>query len=327
MSTPTLLFTMSLEAEHRRAIEAGLPPDVDYLYLEGVEPDRRATVIADADAIVTFRPRDELDDAAFEALHTDQIVQTTSAGVDHFPLDRLPDGIVLQSNAGAYAEPIAEHVLAMYLALTKRLRIEHRKLQEGTFDQFRPTLRVDGSTCGIFGFGEIGTASASLLQSVGVTIRAINRSGAAEESVEFLGTPDDLEDVLRQSDGVVISAPLTPETRGVIDREKLRWLADDAILINVARGELIDQQALYDHLQANPEFRAGIDTWWNEPARDEAFAPEYPFLDLPNVVGSPHNSAQVPGINERGLERAAANAVKALTTGNPINVVDPDLGY
>jgi glycerate dehydrogenase len=113
----------------------------------------------------------------------------------------------------------------------------------------------------------------------------------------------------------------------MIDAEALSWMADDAMLINVGRGGLIDQGGLYAHLEANPEFQAGLEVWWDEPGRDESFEPDYPFLELPNVIGCPHNSARVPGISERGQTAAVENVVTALAEGEAENVVDPELGY
>lgn len=325
--SPTVLVTFSADPDARAVIETELPDDADCHYLDDLPEGRHGAAVAGADALLSMLPHRELDDEAVASLHEDQIVQTVTAGVDHIPLERLPDGLRLLSNAGAYAEPIAEHVLAMYLALSKRLRIEHQKLRNGTFDQFQPTLEVDGSTCGIFGYGGIGQAAARLLKPLGVSILAINRRGEAAEPAEFIGTPDRLDHVLERSDGVVLSAPLTPETRGIIDREKLRTMPVDGMIVNVARGELIDQHDLYEHLRENPEFQAGIDAWWTEPLRHGAFELEHPFLELPNVVGSPHNASQVPGIRERGLRQAARNLAAALKTGTPGNVVDRETGY
>ncbi len=327
MGGSTLLVTMPVEPEQRETTEAELSAAIDCQYLEDLDGDERAGAVADADGLLSQVPHDELDQEELDRLHADQVMQVVLAGVDHLPLDQLPDGLVIQNNAGAHAEPIAEHVLAMYFALSKRLRIEHQKLQAGEFDQFRPNRRVDGSTCGIVGFGGIGQATARLLQSVGVSVCAINRSGEAETPVAFLGTPDDLEYVLRRVDGLVLSAPLTPETRSLIGREQLRWLPDDGVVINIARGELIDQAALYEHLQDNPTFQAGIDAWWTEPIRHGSFEMAYPFLDLPNVIGSPHNAAQVLGISDQSLQQAVQNVFEALTTGEYTNVVDRALGY
>jgi len=327
MAPPSLLVTVDAGADRRRVIAEELPPEVECRFLDDVEPDRRGDAVAAADVILTLVPHRELTAAAFERLHEGQVLQTVSAGVDHLPLDRLPEGVVLCNNAGAYAEPMAEHVLALYLALAKRLLVEHRKLQAGEFDQFHPNRRVAGSTCAIFGFGAIGEATARLLKPLGVSIMGVNRSGEADEPVDFVGTPDDLEYVLGECDGLVIAAPLTPETRGLFDRETLSWMADDAMLINVARGELIDQGDLYAHLEANPEFQAGLEAWWTEPIRHGEFAIDYPFFDLPNVLGCPHNSAQVPGIREIGARHAVRNLLSAIEAGERRNVVDPELGY
>lgn len=329
MGSHTLLVTADADADRRETIEAELPAGVDCRYLDDVDESDRPDAVEAADGLVSMAVQRELDDDAFERLHAGQVLQTISAGVDFLPLERLPEGLTIQSNAGAYAEPMAEHVLAMYLALSKRLLIEHRKMEAGEFDQFEPNVRVAGSTCAIFGFGATGEAVARLMAPLGVSVLAINRSGESEaaDAVDFLGTPDDLEDVLTECDGLVIAAPLTPETRGLFDRETLRWMDDDAMLINVARGELIDQGDLYEHLKENPRFQAGLEAWWTEPIRHGEFALEYPLLDLQNVLGCPHNSAQVPGIHEEGLRRAVRNVVAAIESGERGNVVDPSRGY
>jgi len=329
MAPPSLLVTVDAGADRRRVIAEELPPEVECRFLDDVEPDRRGDAVAAADVILTLVPHRELTAAAFERLHEGQVLQTVSAGVDHLPLDRLPEGVVLCNNAGAYAEPMAEHVLALYLALAKRLLVEHRKLQAGEFDQFHPNRRVAGSTCAIFGFGAIGEATARLLRPLGVEVLAVNRSGESDAAdlVDFLGTPDDLADVLPRCDGLVVAAPLTPETRGVIDREKLEWMPEDAMLINVARGELVVQRDLYEHLNANPEFQAGVEAWWTEPIRHGEFDLEYPLLDLPNVLGCPHNSAQVPHVHEAGMRRAVRNVVRGLNTGEYERRVDVERGY
>lgn len=326
MGEPTLVVTVSAEGERREMIDAAVPADIDHTYLEDIENDR-GEAIAAADGFLSFLPAEELHEEDFTSLHEDHIFQIISAGINGFPFERMPDGIVVQNNAGAHAEPIAEHVVALYLAMSKRLRIEHEQMREGEFNQMEMNRQVDGSTCGIVGYGSIGQATAHRLQGLGVEVMGINRSGEAETPTSFVGTPDDLDYVLGVVDGLVLSAPSTPETRGIIDREKLELMAEDGMLINVGRGDLIVQQDLYEHLVDNPAFQAGIDAWWTEPLRDGEFSVEYPFLELPNVIGSPHNAARVPGMGQLIFERALERIGNTLRTGEVTNRVDPDLQY
>lgn len=327
MASPSVVATFSADDTQKHIIEDGLPSETDVVFINDMEDTQRTTAIEQAEFLLSWALERELSDDEVERLRDDQTLQLLSAGVDYLPFDRLPEGMQVLNNAGAYAEPMAEHVLSLYLALSKRLLTEHRNMQNGEFNQFTRNRWVRGSICGIFGFGAIGRATARLLKPLGVRVMAINRHGETDESIEFIGTPDDLDYVLQACDGVVLSAPLTSETRGTITRDELTRMDEDAMLINVARGELVDQRDLYEHLRTNPEFRAGLDAWWTEPVRHGEFELDYPFFDLPNVLGSPHNSAMVPDASELMARHATENLQEAITSGKPDNVVDRQLGY
>jgi phosphoglycerate dehydrogenase-like enzyme len=176
---------------------------------------------------------------------------------------------------------------------------------------------LSGLTAGIIGFGGIGQATARLLRALGLRIHAINRSGTTAEPVDHIATTAGLDALLAASDVVVISIPLTRATDGLIGARELALMKPDAILINLARGEIVNEAALFAHLQAIPSFTACIDAWWIEPVRHGRFAMDHPFITLPNVIGSPHNSASVPQNGPAGLRLAAENCLRALR-GEPV---------
>ena len=307
-----MVVTFEGEADLRASIEAGLGPTATARYLSDVAVPDRAAEIRSAVAVLAWNPQRELGSDGLAALRDVRLLQLMSAGANHLPFGEIPDTVTITSNVGAFAEPMAEHVLAMALALAKRLPQKHAELAAGGFHQRPPTRRVEGLVCGILGFGAIGKATARRMRPLGVGIHAVNTTGATDEEVQFAGTLADLDAVLAASDFVVVALPLTRATDGLIGARELALMKPDAILINVARAAIVQERALYDHLVANPEFTAGIDAWWVEPFSGEEFRTDFPFLELPNVLGSPHNSAIVPGIIEHAAGMAAENVAAFL---------------
>lgn len=305
----------------REVIGARLDGVAELTYLSEAE-GRREEALASADAVLAWMLGAELRPDELAQLGSGSLIQLMSAGVDRVPFDQIPDGVAVASNAGAYAEPMAEHVLALALALAKRLPQEHAELARGVFDQETPTLSIRGSLVGILGFGGIGQASARLFHALGAHVYAINRSGRTDATVDQIGTMDDLDALLGEADILVVSLPLTRATDGLIGRRELSLMKSDAILVNVARAAILDEDALYEHLESNPSFSAGIDAWWQEPRGQGAFATRRPFLELPNVIGSPHNSAMVAGSLTEAAARAADNVARHFR-GEPVrNLVD-----
>ena len=287
-----------------------------------VPDEERAAVLGAAEALLMWNVPRELRPGEGRTLPA-RFVQLVSAGADHLPFGDLPPAATVASNAGAYAEPMAEHALAMALALLKRLPQNHAKLAAGEWDQ-SPTRSLQGATCGIVGFGGIGKATGRRMRALGARVLAINTTGQTTEPVDFAGTLADLDDVLARSDVVVLSVPLTRTTTGLVSADRLRAMKPDAVLVNVARGPVIDEAALYAHLRDHPAFSAGIDTWWVEPFHQGVFRVGHPFFELPNVLGSPHNSALVPGMVEEAVARAAANVARFLRGEPPTGLVRPE---
>jgi len=320
----TLIVTYDPAENGRHLITQALAGAAEAIYLPDLPDAARAAALQNADAVLARSTR-ELRQGEIALLGNVRLVQFFFAGIDQVPLKDMPDGVPVASNGGAYGEPMAEHALAMALAAAKRLFIEHAALAGGQFNQFAPNRMLAGGVCGILGFGGIGVAMARLARGIGMKVHAINRRGASDEAVDWIATPDKLDELLAASDVLVICTPLTPATLGMIGAAQLARMKDDAILVNLARGEIIDERAFYQHLLAHPNFTACIDAWWVEPVRHGEFRVDQPFLTLPNVIGSPHNSAAaIAAVGPLGLRHAIANIRRALAGETPHNLVPPE---
>ncbi len=310
-AAPIVGVTYPAPPEQARVIEDALLKGARVEFVAGQEDAPRARVLGEAEALLAWRWSAEIRPEERPVLGRLRFLQLISAGADGLPFGEIPKGVTVAGNVGAYAEPMAEHVQAMALALAKRLPQRHAEMARGEFDSYAPSMSLDGAVCAILGYGGIGRAVARLMPALGARIHAINTTGRAEEGVERAGTLDDLDAVLGAADVLVICLPLTVRTRGLIGARELGLMKPDAILVNVARGAIVDEAALYEHLRTHPEFRAGLDVWWHEPP-DGRFRTDHPFFELPNLLGSPHNSAIVPGVLETAARRAAENVGRYL---------------
>jgi glycerate dehydrogenase len=317
-----LLVTLSADAHSRALIEKVIGDAGRVAYLTG-SPAERAAALAEADVVLARNTEKELQPGEAMLLRKARLVQFITAGVDYVPLGDLPPDVPIANNGGAYAEPMAEHALAITLAALKRLFVEHEKLSRGQFDQFRLNRTLAGATVGILGFGGIGVATARLMRALGAKVHAINRRGSSEEPVDWIGTDAQLDQLLSASDVLILSLPLTPATENLIGARELGLMKRDAVLVNLARGEIINEAALYAHLLAEPAFTACIDAWWVEPVRHGHFAMGHPFTRLANVIASPHNSASAAGWRDVALTRAVENARRALEGETPRFLVPP----
>ncbi len=312
-----ILISYEPARQHREIFARVLSGEGNLTFLTDVAEEERRSALENADIILAWSPAKEFSRDEFGLLERVRLIQLVTAGADHLPFASLPRRALVASNPGAYAGAMAEHVLAMVLCIAKRLRINNEKLKEGVFDQQTRTKLLRGRSFGVVGYGGIGKAASALMRSLGLKVLAINTSGGTADPVEFVGTLDDLDHVLRQSDVLLLSIPLTQRTKGLIGSRELHLMKKDATLVNVARGAIIDEKALYGHLAQNPDFNAAIDTWWVEPQTHGAFRVNFPFFDLPNFLGSPHNSAVAPGVMRNAVGMACENVVRFLG-GEPV---------
>jgi phosphoglycerate dehydrogenase-like enzyme len=290
-----ILVTYAPSEEEKNIYREVLEDIANVHFLADKTGNERIELLNAAEVVIALSfSQKEIDPTEISHLENMRFVQLIYAGADNIPFARISEDIALASNAGAFAEPIAEHVLALTLALAKNLFAKYKLLCEGRFDRSGFNRQLRDGICGIIGLGGNGRKIAEIMRAMGMKVYGINRSGKTEAPVDFMGTVTDMKKVLQAADVVVVTPPLTRETRNLLGKKELTWMKPDAILINVGRGDVINQQALYTHLESNPDFRAGIDTWWSEPTGKDAFNLDYPFFDLPNIIGSPHVADHVP---------------------------------
>ncbi len=257
----------------------------------------------------------------FSKLPNLELIQTLSAGVNMINFKDVPETVTICSNAGAYSIPVAEHAVAMGIALAKNLPEYDRQMKDGTFSQTGKALKLQGATALVVGYGGIGKHIGSLCSGLGMKVIGVGRekgSSGAHATIE------ELDQLLPESDIVFIATPLNKFTGNLFNTKRLERMKKNGILINIARAGIIDQKALYDHLKENTEFKAGIDTWWNEPRDGKRFDQDYPISALPNVLCSPHNSSMVEGIYEIALNKALGNIALYASGQRPHNIVKKD---
>jgi len=255
-----------------------------------------------------------------------KLLQSMSAGVDFIDISSIPSRVTLCSNAGAYKEPIAEHVFAMILFFAKNISRNQARLRNGNFEVTTDSQFLAGKTMGIVGAGGIGQTVARVAKAFNMKTVGINTSGSPAAHFDAVWKMDRLDDLLKLSDFVIISIPLSIHTRNLIDARRLRLMKENAILVNVARGPIISQADLYAHLKSHPEFKVGNDVWWVYPKKGDRFSPDFPFFELPNFLGSPHVADGVPESASKGQRHAFENLLR-FVEGKPLERVIDKSNY
>lgn len=228
------------------------------------------------------------------------------AGHGHLPLEELEEHDVAVTNAaGVHAPNVAEHVLGMLLAFDRGLLRALEQGRNGEWRGFTPD-ELAGKTTVVVGLGNIGNAVCTRLAAFGVHTIGIRRSPEEGGAADEVRGPDELEGALAAADHVVLACPLTRETRGLIDRTALTTMQTDALLVNVARGEVVETEALIWALRRNVIGGAALDVTDPEPLPSD-----HPLWDLGNVIVTPHNAGATPHYYDRLAELVADNAERA----------------
>ena len=303
----------------------------EHTFLDAWDRETLRRLLPDAD--VAFTPF--IDRDVFASATRLRWVQSPAVGVGSlmFP-ELLASGVVITSARGVRARSIAEHVLGVTIALARLLPAALRAQSQHHWaqDELETGARtLKGLRMGIVGLGAIGLEVANIAAPFGFRVSAIRRRppsatgvGAAggPPGVEDVWPPDRLNDLLAQSDVVVIAVPHTPETKRLIGRDQIDRMKAGALLINVARGKLVDDEALIDALRAGRVGGAALDVFSQEP-----LDPASPYWDLPNVIITPHTSGAMQDYWTPLVALFAEN-LRRFEKGDPLlNVVDKVAGY
>ena len=326
MPKPRVFVSLRVAGWERRVIERVLSPLSEVLYLGGGRDPYKG--IEEAEAAIAFKlPLDAINRA-----RRLRFVQSPTAGVDALNVEELARrGVLIATSKGCNATSVAEHAMALVLALAKQITTQDSELKRGVWRRHTDeTMLIDlkGSTMGIIGYGNVGRELARIAKAFGMRVLAIRRTPqeGSDPYADFVGGPGDMLRVLRESDFVVLCLPLTKETRGLIGERELRAMKKTAFMINVGRGAVVDEDALYRALVEGWIAGAGIDVWWAYPPREGAPSPEG-IHRLPNVVATPHMAGWTRRARERCLRFAAENVARFLRGEEPLNVVSPERGY
>jgi glyoxylate reductase len=293
----------------------------------GSEGAPRAALLAalpEADAVFAVPPTDRLDAEAMALAPRLKVISGFGVGFDYVDVaEATRRGILVCNTPGTLTETVADHTWALLLAAARNVALADRYVRSGQWRKYEPSLLlgmdVHGATLGIVGLGAIGSAvarrAAGFEMRVLYTGRAPKPEAAAAVGAQFRA----LDDLLQESDAVCICCALNAETRGLIGARELALMKSTAVLVNTARGAIVDQGALAAALKAGRPAAAGIDVYVAEP-----IAPDDPLLDCENAVLLPHLGSATFATRARLSRVAAENIVAALQGRRPPFLVNPE---
>jgi phosphoglycerate dehydrogenase-like enzyme/ribonuclease HI len=266
-----------------------------------------------------------------------KLFQIPFAGVDQLDLSLYKNRKdIFICNVHANRAAVAEHAFALILALAKNIVTNDRDLRLGRWHGFsskEPTIQLQGKSLGIIGLGSIGWEIAKIGHLFGMKIFALKREIKEKDLekkkiLEFLGANKDLEKVIKESDFIIITVPLTQKTKGLIGKKELK-LMQGKYLVNISRGAVIDEEALFKSLEEHYLSGAAIDTWYQYPTNEhkEILPSQYNFHKLKNVVMSPHTAGYSDRALEENIKSVFDNIVRIYYGEEPENQIAPELEY
>ena len=335
-----IISTVALQPSHRATIAQAVPGvEIDLSDRQCRTVEQVSEFVATGcDVLLTFRVPNDLANRARGL----KWIQLLSAGADHALGGQLEGSTIpITTASGIHATPIAEYTMASMLAYAHRIHLAIRAqvrrewMRSGAFMASVDEIRAQ--TLGIIGYGSIGRETARLAAAFGMNVLALKRNPADRIDhgwcPEGLGDPEgriparffgpgEREAILRDSDYVSVTLPLTGHTRKFIGERELAAMKPGAYLVNVGRGEVIDERAMAAALNAGKIGGAGLDVFEHEPLEAGS-----PLWNLENVILTPHISGANRGYMDKACQLFAENLKRFAANRPLLNLVDPTLGY
>ena len=291
--------------------------------IKGLPPEELKKILPEYDALVV-RSQTKVTADLLEAATRLQIIGRPGVGVDNIDVAAASKrGIVVVNSPLGNTISTAEHAIALLMSLVRQIPMAHAELKGGTWNRSRKGIELRNKTLGVVGLGKIGSQVAEMGRGLKMNVIAydpfVSQEWADRSGVSMV----ELDDLLRQSDFVTLHLPLTSNTEKLINSEKLGLMKKSAMLINCARGKLVDEQALYDALEKGTIAGAALDVYSAEPAVDNV------LVTSPRVVVTPHLAASTVEA-ERGagtdVARQVADVLKGLPPATPVNapIIPPE---
>jgi phosphoglycerate dehydrogenase-like enzyme len=305
-------------------LRSKLDDDVELHAVPTIDSGEVEEVLPEADALISNRITAEI---ASNALGL-RLIQTTGIGTDAIELTSVPAGAVV-CNVRGHENAVTEYAFMVMLALLRDLPGLERRIRSGDWSDRNaaPKLELRGRTLGLIGLGSIGREAARLAHAFGMSVSAITRhpdpERARELGIDQVAGFDHLHDLLREADIVLLAVPSSEETRNLIGEREFELMKPDSFLVNVARGNVVDEAALYRALSEKQIAGAGIDVWYQYPtsASAQVLPSRHPFHELDNVIMTPHIAGWTDGTTNARLDQIVEN-LRRLKTGEAfLNVV------
>ncbi|MBP1911428.1 D-2-hydroxyacid dehydrogenase [Thermococcus stetteri] len=293
---------------HEKAIEVLKNAGFEVVYEEYPDKDRLVELVKDVDAIIV-RSKPKITRKVIEAAPKLKVIGRAGVGLDNIDLKAAEErGIKVVNSPGASSRSVAELAIGLIFNVARKIAFADRKMREGIWAKKQAMgVELEGKTIGVVGFGRIGYQVAKIANALGMKVLLYDPYPTEERAREVGGKFVDLETLLKESDVVTLHVPLVDATYHLINEERLRLMKPTAILINAARGAVVDTSALVKALQEGWIAGAGLDVYEEEP-----LPKDHPLTKLDNVVLTPHIGASTVEAQMRAGVEVAEKIVEAL---------------